>query len=298
MKTIFFRKQKAYPNSFWGRMLLFFLKKKLNIVEYLFQKKNLVIYLFLCIGLSSIHASDSTNLKVWIDFIKESDTAFVKGLVVNLDDKAKDFKWEMTIHRETLTVKSNKKLNGQFNAEPFFPKIIAETNFDLKKREYFIVVVNVLDHNDQLIGTDTLVSTSVDPSLKKPPPPNPVVAKQNRPKPKINPDALEIDGLILDETRSKIGRDFYELFYNRWTPPLGAKDFLITIKEIPSRGTGARISIQVNENIVLYRFLQPRGELVEQEANLTISYLKKYLSKNENMKQDMEVGDAMGTGIF
>ena len=96
------------------------------------------------------------------------------------------------------------------------------------------------------------------------------IVKRDLPKPRNNLDALEIDGLILDETRSKIGRDFYEIFYNRWTPPSGAKDFLITIRELPGRGIGSRISIEVNENIILYRFLQPRNDLVEEEANLTM----------------------------
>jgi len=104
--------------------------------------------------------------------------------------------------------------------------------------------------------------------------------------------------LILDETRSKIGRDFYELFYNRWNPPSGARDFLITIRELPSRGLGARVSIEVNENVILHRFLQPRNGLIEEEANFTISYLKNYLRRNENLKQDMEAGDTMGSGIY
>ncbi|MEM6967730.1 MAG: CsgE family curli-type amyloid fiber assembly protein, partial [Bacteroidota bacterium] len=132
----------------------------------------------------------------------------------------------------------------------------------------------------------------------KPTPPPPVVAQQTLPKPSVSSDAIEIDGLILDETRSKIGRDFYELFYNRWSPPMGARDFSIIIKELPSRGIGARVAIQVNDNVVLYRFLQPRGDIVEQEANISISYVKRYLMQNENVKQDMESGDQLGSGIF
>ncbi|HHH49915.1 MAG TPA: hypothetical protein ENK52_02930, partial [Saprospiraceae bacterium] len=252
------------------------------------------------VGIHSVCASTHhPTSKVWIDFIKESDTLFVKGLFIDLSQKQNGYQWEMNIHKE-ITADSifNEHKNGKFIAEPFFPKIITETKIDLKKREYFVIVFNVFDFKNTLVGTDTLQSTQINPALIQPQSTPPLAAKLELPKPKITLDALEIDGLILDETRSKIGRDFYEIFFNKWSQPLGAKDFLITIKEMPARGIGARISIQVNGNIILYRFLQPRTELIEEQANISISYVKRYLMRNEDMKQDLEAGDQMGNGIY
>ena len=251
------------------------------------------------ISINPIHASGKISLKAWIDFIEEDSTAFVKGLFVNLTDKVETFDWEMTLERESLAGKSNEAFNGSFIAEPSIPMMIADVDVDLKKREYFVIILNVFDKKKSLIGTDTLTSDLIDPSLKKPPPPteNPVLAKELK-KPIKNVDALEIDGLILDETRTKIGRDFYEFFFNKWIPPAGAKDFLITIKELPSRGIGARVSIVVNDNVVLSRFLQPRGDIVEEQALISIRAIRRHLEQAENLKQSIDSADVSGSGIY
>lgn len=36
---------------------------------------------------------------------------------------------------------------------------------------------------------------------------------------------MEVDGLIMDETITKVGRDFYDLFYSSWSTPMNAKIF-------------------------------------------------------------------------
>ncbi|MFK7771509.1 MAG: CsgE family curli-type amyloid fiber assembly protein [Saprospiraceae bacterium] len=299
MENAFFNKKNMPPNSIWDSIVLTFFEKKLTLRWGRFLKSTIVIiYLTLCSSISMIYALDSTSVKVWIDFIEENDTVFVKALGINMTEDSISLKWEMEIHKETQAGFFDKKLTGEIVAEPFYPHIISETKIDLKKQEYFVIIFKVFNLKNDLVNTDTLISTQVDSTLVQPSPPEPPIAKKALPNARNNLDAIEIDGLILDETRSKIGRDFYEIFYNRWNPPAGAKDFLITIREMPSRGLGARISIEVNENVVLYRFLQPRNGLIEEEANFTISYIKSYLTKNENLKQDMEAGDTMGSGIY
>lgn len=299
MENAFFDKKNMPPNSIWDSIILTFSEKKLALIRDGFLKKMIVVlYFIFCSNLSTTYAFDSTSVKVWIDFIEENDSVFVKGLSINMTENSIQLNWEMDIHKETVAGYYDKKLNGKLTAQPFFPSIISETEIDLKKREYFVIIFKVFDPENNLVGTDTLLSTQIDSSLVQPSPPEQPIAKRNLPKPRNNLDALEIDGLILDETRSKIGRDFYELFYNRWNPPFGAKDYLITIREMPGRGIGARISIEINENVILYRFLQPRNDSVEEEANLTISYVKRYLQNSENLKQDMESQDVMGSGIY
>ena len=263
-----------------------------------FSFKCLILLLFfISISPSSIHASGDPSLKAWIDFIEEEKIAFVKGLFVNLSDQPESFDWEMNLHKETVAGKTDETFNGTFIAKPADPMMIAAIEVDLKKREYFVIVFNVFNKKKDLVGTDTLTSESIDPTLTPPQPKLPVVANDLE-KPGMNPDAIEIDGLILDDTRTKIGRDFYELFYSKWYPPSGSSDFLITIKELPSRGIGARVSIEVNNNVVLNRFLQPRGDIVEEQANISIRAVQRYLEQNESLKKSMDSGDTAGSGIY
>jgi len=67
---------------------------------------------------------------------------------------------------------------------------------------------------------------------------------------------LEIDGLLIDETKTKSGRDFYEYFYKDWTAPVGVKNYTIYIIEKPYRLNNTIIEIKINETLVFQQFLQ------------------------------------------
>ena len=114
-----------------------------------------------------------------------------------------------------------------------------------------------------------------------------------------NKDAeLELDGMIFDETKTKSGKDFYDLFYNQWEAPPNARNFLIFITEIPYRLTTTQIEIRINEIIVFVSFLQPRAELIEQLAEEAVAQTQMYLANYKELMRQLEGDDQTGTGIY
>lgn len=109
----------------------------------------------------------------------------------------------------------------------------------------------------------------------------------------------EIDGLIIDETRSKIARDFYYAFYTRWTAPDNATDFIITIKELPSRGgASARISVWLNNEEMFQRMVQNRGNYIESLAKQTVTFLQNKVAQSVSLQKQLEDEDQQGSGLF
>jgi hypothetical protein len=80
------------------------------------------------------------------------------------------------------------------------------------------------------------------------------------------PPGLEIDGLVVDETQTKLGRDFYDVFFSRWEAPPNAVNFTVTIREqiLPNRGT--RIVVEINDDVAFQAYLQPRYDAIEEAA--------------------------------
>jgi len=111
-------------------------------------------------------------------------------------------------------------------------------------------------------------------------------------------EELEISGLIIDETRSKIGRDFYDLFYRKWQAPNGAESFSIILKEYPTRGRVARVGIEVNGKLVFQPVLQPREEILERRASQAVNVVSKYLLDQKQLNAELESQDQSGSGIF
>lgn len=105
-----------------------------------------------------------------------------------------------------------------------------------------------------------------------------------------NSAELEIDGLIVDETITKTGRDFYEVFQRQWEAPPTAKNFTILIEELPSRGNISVVSLSVNEHKLFEQALQPRYDTIEEVATYMVGVVYEYLLNDQLNRQLEEEG--------
>ncbi len=227
-----------------------------------------------------------TQITSWIEKQTTGDSLFITGMLRNAGPKAVSLHYVMEIIKSGPAGQSRNNQSGQFKAEPNTYVALAKTIVNASIQDHYRIVLSILDQQ-KIIRTDTL-QQGMPPSI------NTTTA------PKVNStsDAIEIDGLIIDETRSKPARDFYELFYNKWSPPPNAKDYSITIRELPSRGRSARIAVEVNDQVLLQRFLQPRYELIGAQVEQAIRLLRHHLDNTENLKQQMGNEDQKGSGIY
>ena len=115
---------------------------------------------------------------------------------------------------------------------------------------------------------------------------------------KINDVEIEIDGLLVDDTKTKAGKDFYDLFYNEWEAPVEAKNYSITVSEKPFRLTSTLIVISINDDIVYQAILQPRQDLIEAQAEEGVATTHDYLANYEEITKQLNGDDMAGTGIY
>ena len=96
---------------------------------------------------------------------------------------------------------------------------------------------------------------------------------------------MEIDGMVLDETRSKVGRDFYDVFYSSWQSPENASNFTIRIAEQPSPSLGTIIYVEVNDTETFRMRLQPRYDFIQQAGHYAVRQTYSYLENNDHQLQ-------------
>ncbi len=109
---------------------------------------------------------------------------------------------------------------------------------------------------------------------------------------------LEIDGLIIDDTTTKLGKDFYDIFYTNWQTPQNAKNFSVTISEKPLPRLGTQVTITINETQMFQSFLQPRYDVIEAIAFQAIGQSQEFLINYEAIQQQLQGDDLSGSGIF
>ena len=261
--------------------------------------------LFVIFGTYAIGIAQGSDLNAWFDLQRsESGQAVIKGMVKNKSNKTLAYSYSMRLTKAGPSGKAISTQSGSFTLLPKEEKITSEISINLGATATFEVALKIFDDegivaDEKMLSDEKFISdfqkllpqkTSPDKIVA-----NPTVVKKTR---NTATDAIEIEGLIIDETRSKTGRDYYEFFYGKWIAPQGVSDFTITIKEIPARGRGARISVEVNGNLLIQRMLQPRLDVIELLAEQSVNAVKKYLVDNEKLKSDLEAGDQKGSGVY
>ncbi len=98
---------------------------------------------------------------------------------------------------------------------------------------------------------------------------------------------LEFEGMVLDETRSKMGRDFYDLFYQNWRSPTDASNLTINITEQPALGRGAIITVVIDDTPVYSARLQPRYEYIEAVTQQAIAQCQNYIAQQATVREQL-----------
>ncbi len=109
---------------------------------------------------------------------------------------------------------------------------------------------------------------------------------------------LEIEGLVVDQTQSKLGRDFYDAFFTQWSAPPSARNYTIVISEKPIAQSGTIIMLRINDEDVFDNILQPRLESIEEAAAAALETAYGYLENYELIQQELQGDDMQGSGIF
>lgn len=122
---------------------------------------------------------------------------------------------------------------------------------------------------------------------------------------------LSTVGFLLDNTRTKNGRDFYEYFFQQWltiqsdTTLISPDSFsgigeelTISVDEQPAQGISTIVSMSVNDIMIWQQFLQPRLGLAELLAEDAAATLAQYIQNFQEFQKQLGSDDQQGTGIF
>ncbi|WP_340198994.1 CsgE family curli-type amyloid fiber assembly protein [Ascidiimonas sp. W6] len=233
--------------------------------------------LFLCF-LSFTFISVSTyaqkNSDGIIAFLKvdDNDGVFaIQALVKNDSTLFKSLKYELAVIKSKLESKEKPKriaTQGNFSINPSEVKVLEQTFVEFEKEEDKIIVLLLLYEGEKIITTDRKVFLNTK--------------SQNKP---VVDDGIEIKGLVIDNVVSKVGKDFYDLFYRQYSLRNIKSGSLVTIEEQLGIGIGTRIVVKVDEDIVFEGFARPNEEYLEQMANAVVGKVLKYLEQKKKQKE-------------
>lgn len=87
---------------------------------------------------------------------------------------------------------------------------------------------------------------------------------------------IPLEGFILDQTKTRVGRDFYDAFVQRWEYIPGLEGYDIIINELTDPRWGTQIYIYVADTLVYVTPLKPRLEDIDLKAEEAVQAVFDY----------------------
>lgn len=99
-------------------------------------------------------------------------------------------------------------------------------------------------------------------------------------------DGFYMNGLVVENTLTKAGRDFYRYFYSEYYNRGIQTTKNIIIEEVPGRMRTTRISVKIDNRIIWQFFSQPKKSFLQNMAstalNRSIAYLQQLQKQKDN----------------
>ena len=93
-------------------------------------------------------------------------------------------------------------------------------------------------------------------------------------------------GIVVDDSKTKMGRDFYDLFYSTYNQYPSKFDFVIHISELPYRGLSSVLQIKVDQDLIYEFFTNPDEEYIRQQVFATFQRLVAYANNKDKLKHE------------
>lgn len=168
---------------------------------------------------------------------------------------------------------SNNQQSGKFSVNPNEVKALSEISVNLEPKDALKAFLYIRDEETRTLVAKDSLELNNDLFKKK--------------AAKIEEDAVyELKGLTIDETKTKVGKDFYDMFYLQYSQLPDKSSSAVTISELPLRGTSGQINIQIDDKVIYSFMTNPGEDYLKEQLVFSLKYIKEFNAKKNLIKNE------------
>lgn len=216
-----------------------------------------VVLFSICMGM----AQDSPAIKATLKVEETENSLTFKPIVENLGELYLEYNYLLLVKKtDAQNNLSLNRQNGKFTLNPGEVKTLSILELNRSKKQNIKAYLYIRDEEENLLITKDSVEVSM---------------LQQR-HIQVEETSLLMEGLVVDESKTKFGKDFYDEFFSIYNQYPNKFKFIVTITEMPFRGLTSIVQIKANQETI-YEFLSnPNEEYAKQQVNVTLQRLAQY----------------------
>lgn len=227
--------------------------------------KTLIVILIVLFLSLNLHAQSNEAITGKIMTENNEGRIKIKAAAISTAPTFKDLNYILISLKKGNSGTATNKQSGKFSLKPNETKILSEVDVNLAAKDGLKVYLFIKDEqSDRTVAKDSLE----------------INAQQFAAETTYIPEKdLELPGLTIDDTKTRVGQLFYESFFKKYNQVPAKYEGTVIITELPSFGRNSRITVTQDDQII-YSFLsKPDEEALEAEAENALAYLSDYNAK-------------------
>lgn len=236
---------------------------------------------------SSAVFGQSENIQAVLEPVLEGDTLFLQAYANNLaEGTVAGLCYELLVsRRDRRGNRADSEKSGQFRLLSNQQQLLAKEVIHLGAYLEVSVQLKVFNIRGVLVGEDEANFSAPQREVDR----ATIAQNPTDQTTTFNANDIEISGVfVLDNTRTRAGHDFYDLFFQRVGQLQIPGSFQFLIEEQPARGMMTVITIELNGYLIFQNPLPPRYDQVEQLAAYASQAAINYLQYYEEFQRNLE----------
>ncbi len=253
-----------------------------------------IVMLMLLVSVNTFSQFYNKDVEAKIDVVTNTEFIEITGTALNKTNLDQSLRYELSVFRNSSTNKSNNKQAGRFVLKAGEKKNLSKTTINANSKDEVIILLLIYSNIDnKLIGKDRIVFNDKKPDQK-------IVLEEEADG--VNTEetstessdgdvyrpsyGIKLKGIVVEETKTKPGRDFFQMFSSKYNFYKINGEKVVTVSEVLALGINTKIEIKVGDKVVLEFFLSPRTDYLKAMADQAINVVNRYFI---NLRNDKEI---------
>ncbi|MGJ1261919.1 CsgE family curli-type amyloid fiber assembly protein [Sphingobacterium spiritivorum] len=244
------------------------------------QVIQLIIFNCLSAILSAQPNTNVTDIKAAIDTKRTEDLLNIEAKAINNDDIIYDLNYLLIAIKQSKTGNlSNNKQEGKFVIQPNQEKLLSGISLNITQEDQLKIYLFLRNEKENILISKDSVFINIEPNTQTQ---NLIQTTNMANLKRAAKEDYTIKGIMVDNTKSKIGKDFFDMLFNQYSQLSEKYTFTITLRELPSFSNNGIISIEVEDLTIFTLRAIPNEEYLNLQLQLCLQQISNY-NKNRNL---------------
>ncbi|MGJ1267611.1 CsgE family curli-type amyloid fiber assembly protein [Sphingobacterium spiritivorum] len=223
---------------------------------------------------------DKADVKAVIDVKRTEGMLDITAKACNNDNFIHDLNYLLIAIKQSQSGNlSNNKQDGKFVVQPNEEKVLSTISLNIKSDDQLKIYLFIRNEKQNiLISKDSIfINIESNTLIRAQKPINSMADSKGE-----SSEDYTIKGIVIDNTKSKVGKEFFDMLYAQYSQLNEKCAFTITLRELPSFSNNGIISIEVEDLTIFTLRAIPNDEYLNLQLQLCLQQINNY-NKNRRL---------------